>query len=216
MTDKTAFAALRDELERLGKEATPQRIMQTEFGAHGNCQSACLAMMLGLELADVPNFSAMDCTDNQKYAAQGRWLGERGLFLMTVVKWQALPWPPSRGFYIAGGPSSRGFRHSVIYKDGELWHDPHPDQSGITEVQDIDLVLPLQFLPATTYRNNHALILEALRVAEAMPEIEGAFDLFIKAVTDHVNEHGGGGYVLARLSDARAALTRIAKARSET
>lgn len=126
----------------------PKRIMQTEFGPLGNCQSACLAMMLGCGLADVPNFSALDCTDNQKYAAQTAWLKERGLWMITFVKWQGLPWPPAHGFYIAGGMSPRGHRHAVIYRGGELWHDPHPDGGGISEVEDIDLILPLGFRPA--------------------------------------------------------------------
>jgi len=128
--------------------AEPQRIMQTEFGKLGNCQSACLAMMLGCELSEVPNFSAIDVTDNQKYAAQSAWLRERGLWITTIVKWQSLPWPPPHGYYIAGGASPRGFRHSVIYKDGALWHDPHPSGEGIDEVQDVDLILPLGFRSA--------------------------------------------------------------------
>jgi len=127
--------------------AEPRKIMQTEFGKNGNCQSACLAMMLGLELSDVPNFSALDCDDNGKYKAQGDWLRERGLCIVTIVKWQALPWPIRYGFYIAGGVSPRGFRHSVIYKDGELWHDPYPEGGGIEDVQDIDLILPTDFRP---------------------------------------------------------------------
>lgn len=128
--------------------AEPKRIMQTEFGPHGNCQSACLAMMLGFELSEVPNFASIDGSNNEKYRAQGAWLHENGLWLMTVVKWQALPWPPSHGYYIAGGTSPRGYRHSVIFKDGNLWHDPHPDGTGIGEVEDVDLLLPLGFNPS--------------------------------------------------------------------
>jgi hypothetical protein len=126
----------------------PRRIMQTEFGKSGNCQSACLAMMLGCHLDEVPNFSALEGGNAEKFAAQGKWLNERGLWLFNVAKWAGMPWPPPKGYYIAGGPSPRGLAHSVIYKDGELWHDPHPDGGGITEVTDVDLILPLDFRPS--------------------------------------------------------------------
>lgn len=124
---------------------TPVKITQTIMGAYGNCQSACLAMMLGIPLESVPAFSqiAQDTGDEKAFAAQAEWLRERGWGMLTVVKWQSLPWPPHQGYFIAGGPSPRGHRHSVIYKDGELWHDPHPEGGGISEVQDIDFLYPL-------------------------------------------------------------------------
>jgi hypothetical protein len=126
----------------------PARIMQTEFGPQGNCQSACLAMMLGCDIAEVPNFAAVAGDANDKAAAMSAWLRRRGLWSIAFVKWQGLPWPPPYGFYIASGVSPRGYRHTVIYRDGELWHDPHPEGGGIDEVQDIDLILPLGFRPA--------------------------------------------------------------------
>jgi|ERR1043166_7082799 hypothetical protein len=125
----------------------PKRIMQTELGPAGNCQSACLAMMLGCDLAEVPNFAALHPDPNEYKAAMSAWLGARGLFIVTFVRWQGAPWPP-RGFYIAGGVSPRGNRHAVIIKDGELWFDPHPDGGGIVAIDDIDLILPLGFRPA--------------------------------------------------------------------
>lgn len=129
----------------LQSSIAPTKITQTVMGKYGNCQSACLAMMLGLPLESVPNFAqlAQDTGDNEAYAAQGAWLRERGWGILTVVKWQSLPWPPRHGYFIAGGPSPRGHRHAVIYKDGALWHDPHPEGGGISEVQDIDFLYPL-------------------------------------------------------------------------
>lgn len=122
----------------------PQRIDQTEFGELGNCQSACLATLLGVRIEDVPNWTAMPCSDNQKYERMKAWLRERGWWLLTVVPWQGIPWPPREGYYIAGGVSPRGVRHAVIFKDGKLWHDPHPERGGIADVQDIDLLMPLR------------------------------------------------------------------------
>lgn len=126
----------------------PKRITQTELGPKGNCQSACLAMMLGCELSEVPNFAALYGDPNDYAAAMSEWLAKRGLFIMTVVRWQGVLWPP-QGFYIAGGLSPRGHRHAVIIKNGMLWHDPHPEGGGIAEIDDIDLILPIGFRPAS-------------------------------------------------------------------
>jgi hypothetical protein len=55
-----------------------------------------------------------------------RWLEERG--------WD---WGSMEGhlydsdYYMVAGTSSRGTMHVCIYKNGELWHDPHPDQDGL-------------------------------------------------------------------------------------
>jgi hypothetical protein len=132
-------------MARLRSEETemsePQRIDQTEFGELGNCMSACLAMMLGLRIDEVPNFSAMNLTDNQKYKAMQEWLLNLGYQLLTFEAAGLLHM--LRGYCIAGGASPRGFFHAVIIKDGVLWHDPHPDRSGINKVGEIDLLIPL-------------------------------------------------------------------------
>jgi hypothetical protein len=38
-------------------------------------------------------------------------------------------------FYIANGLSARGVHHSVIYRRGELAHDPHWQRGGIEKVE---------------------------------------------------------------------------------
>lgn len=130
----------------------PKRIMQTEFGPDGNCQSACLAMMLGIELEEVPNFTRLGKGVGFMCAKlQQEWLLARGLYIWTIVPHQGLPWPLPYGYYIAGGISQRGHRHAVIFKDGALWHDPHPDGGAIAEVEDLDLIQPTTFRPALHY-----------------------------------------------------------------
>ena len=95
--------------EALTKAAQPQRIMQTEFGPYGNCQSACLASLLGVPITEVPNFTALSQNgdDNAVFAAQRAWLKGYGWGIVTIVRWQTLPWPPVVGYYIAGGVSPR-------------------------------------------------------------------------------------------------------------
>lgn len=36
-------------------------------------------------------------------------------------------------FYTASGKSSRNLYHIVIYRNGKLFHDPHPSQEGLIE-----------------------------------------------------------------------------------
>src|SRR5574341_904417 len=124
----------------------PRKVDQTEFGPHGNCQSACLATLLGLSIAEVPNFNAIEGDNNAKWQAQREWLAARGWGTITIVPWQGLPWPPDRGYYIAGGATPRGSRHAVIYKDGKLWHVPHPSREGIASVDDLDILYPLNLV----------------------------------------------------------------------
>lgn len=152
-----ACEAERLELEHLGDpekktgiyapttSAGPARVDQTELGPLGNCQSACLSMLLGVPLAEIPNFAAIAQGDGNVYFhRQNEWLNARGWGLLTIVGHQALPWPPKHGWYIAGGVSPRGNRHAVVFKDGALWHDPHPEHGGISGVDDVDILYPLR------------------------------------------------------------------------
>lgn len=117
----------------------PQRIDQTVFGPKGNCQSACLAMLLGLPLSEVPNFN--DYADYN--GAMQEFLAHRGYTILTFpitdVELRAF----QKGFAIVGGMSPRGRLHAVLFRDGELWHDPHPDRGGVV-VSAMDVVYPLR------------------------------------------------------------------------
>ena len=35
------------------------------------------------------------------------------------------------------GMSPRGVCHQVLYRDGQLFHDPHPARAGITDVREV-------------------------------------------------------------------------------
>ena len=48
-----------------------------------------------------------------------------------------------RGYYIAGGMCERGGRHSCVYRDGRLAHDPHPSRAGLLSVDTWTLLVPL-------------------------------------------------------------------------
>lgn len=131
-----------------GLEVTPRpvrKINQTAFGKNGNCLSACIAMLTGKEIAEIPNWSHLGGAGSRE--AFRDWAKANGFVLLSLVQYQHVPWPP-QGFYIASGMSPRGIYHAVIYKDGKLWHDPHPEGGGIDEpIMEAEFLIPLSSLP---------------------------------------------------------------------
>lgn len=112
-------------------------IDQTEFRpAVGDCLRACVASILELPLKDVPHF--LRDSGSGWFDALDRWLAERfqlGAVLIRVTS------PPSctlpRGFCIASGPAPGHPKHSVVWEDGALRHDPHPQRIGLDAVHDL-------------------------------------------------------------------------------
>lgn len=126
----------------------PEKIDQSITGPKGNCFSACIAMLLGLPLAEVPNFCDAPGFDEDPgpafMKAAHEWLAARGWGHITIESRGVMFRRSfSKGYVMAAGMTSRGMLHSVIYKDGRLWHDPHPSHEGIQEVLEVDLLFPL-------------------------------------------------------------------------
>jgi hypothetical protein len=44
---------------------------------------------------------------------------------------------------LAGGEGPRGLKHSVVWRHGEMVHDPHPSREGLLEVEDFIYLVPL-------------------------------------------------------------------------
>lgn len=104
-------------------------------GDRGNCQQAAVASILGLELADVPNFH--DCP-NGFWDGYHDFLESRGLVDIEI--------PNNRApdcFYLAYGKSPRGVLHATVYRAGKMVHDPHPSRGGIAEVSEVHLIVPI-------------------------------------------------------------------------
>jgi len=110
---------------------------QTTFGGEtappeqrGNCYAACIAMLLGIDVALVPNFVAAE--DHVEAAAA--WLSERGVLLWCFPSDPLEPVPEwrSRATMIASGMTPRGHMHAVLWRDGELLLDPHPSGIGLS------------------------------------------------------------------------------------
>jgi hypothetical protein len=47
-------------------------------------------------------------------------------------------------YCIANGPGPRGFRHAVVYLNGELVHDPHPEGGGLLKVEEYEWFVSLR------------------------------------------------------------------------
>lgn len=108
-------------------EIRVERVKQTTFGdPDGNCFEACLASLAGIPLETIPHY-----TNDGWFGSYARWLREHG--------WHLLYWPGGveeapMGFAIASGPAERGLDHSTIYFNGALYHDPHPSDAGLVNV----------------------------------------------------------------------------------
>lgn len=48
--------------------------------------------------------------------------------------------------YIVFGVSYRGDSHACIYKNGQLWHDPHPDGSGLLQEVFFEFIEPVSVI----------------------------------------------------------------------
>jgi len=108
------------------------KIYQTTFGdGSGNCFAACIASLLELDIEEVPNFC--EGNKNDWWEKTNKWLAKYNLWFcdVKILEYEdgnPLPWP---GYYIVSGKGPRGLQHSVIYKDGNLLHDPYPDGGGV-------------------------------------------------------------------------------------
>lgn len=81
-------------------------------------------------IADIPDFSK---GADHWLQAMEKWLWQQGIALVVAVP---ECYPPNC-YYMAWGQSPRGYEHSVLYYNGELAHDPHPDNTGLVQVEDI-------------------------------------------------------------------------------
>jgi len=103
----------------------------------GNCFATVLACFLDCEIEDIPAFEEEMFIEGSKWVTKAaRFLAARGF------DWGSLD-SHTDGYYVVVGKSCRGVNHCCIYKDGELWHDPHPDQSGLVTEEYFEFIAPL-------------------------------------------------------------------------
>lgn len=136
---------------------SPTRVDQTILAGDpkrkGNCVAACVASILGLPLDRVPHFIEFgihfgDSEDVKEVSHGSNWwammlgfLAGRGLWVVELDK--VTDADPDE-FVLVAGMSPRGVMHQVVYREGRLWHDPHPSRTGVLDVRE---VLAVRALP---------------------------------------------------------------------
>ena len=100
----------------------------------GNCFQAAIASIFELSIEDVPEFLG-----KKWWFDFLEWAASKG---MDIVRWDddvSLP-----GYYLTAGKSPRGdFDHVVVFKNGTMVHDPHPEKTGLANIKYIIAFLPL-------------------------------------------------------------------------
>ncbi len=129
-------ARKREQLAAERAAAVDQTILAADPVRQGNCLAACVATYLGITLEEVPHFGEYDPE------------GEPGAWWHLLVGFMAAHglWPvklddpsealPGEAVFVVG-PGPRGVMHQVIYRDGVLWHDPHPSRAGLLGVAEV-------------------------------------------------------------------------------
>lgn len=126
----------------------PRKVDQTIFVTDpvrkGNCYAACLASFLGCDLHEVPHVVEMGIALGGEDDKAAWWAMALG-FMFARGYWpERIPTladaEPGELVFV-GGPSPRGVAHQTLYRDGELWHDPHPSRAGLLSIEEDDLVV---------------------------------------------------------------------------
>lgn len=129
------FAGLFIELHGAEMKPVKQTKLYGRDGIHnGNCFAACLASMLDIPLWMVPAFEDMFGRSTNYYLHRTEeWLEKFFKLELNYSEKHEIEKLPE--FYIASGESPRGVKHSVIYSEGKLVHDPHFSDAGIIDVE---------------------------------------------------------------------------------
>jgi hypothetical protein len=131
-------------------------VYQSRTGRDGRCMSACVASILELPEAAVPDF-----LDGDQAKLVNQFTHKHGLHYRRVP----LSSPPT-GWHTVEGISPRGGMHAIIGRDGRQAFDPHrPDGTGN------GIVEPMyygEFMPLDKYRAGlHRALDAALDSADA-------------------------------------------------
>lgn len=135
----------------------------------GSCFPTVLACLLDLELDQVPNINTLFWDDHEKmnlvkHSEQGELEPSLSLWYTVINVWLLSQGYAERRWsapfktdfekevlknhpdipYMVSGVSPRGVLHVVIYQNGEMIHDPHPDGNGLVEITEYSALLNLE------------------------------------------------------------------------
>jgi SPP1 gp7 family putative phage head morphogenesis protein len=153
-------------------------IHQTHFEPHqrGNCAQAAVASFFNLPLKDVPNF-----IEQRDYeGSMRRFFRSHGRRLVHHKPSHELP----QGYYLAIGPSPQGYEHMVVYRGGDLAHDPYPGGRGLLRVEDLVFAEPLPAADAKPKRLESAPVV--LREIRPNLGVEAAYRRCLQDLLDRM------------------------------
>lgn len=101
----------------------------------GNCLQAVIASLLDLPLDEVPHF----VQDDVNSGGRVNWWNSMIEFVHTHgwgLHGATLETHPGEHLMVSGpSPRGQGIHHVVVYRDGQMVHDPHPDRTGLLSVE---------------------------------------------------------------------------------
>jgi hypothetical protein len=105
-----------------------QTILHSE-NTRGNCLQAAVASLLDKPIEDVPHFITYG---ENWFVALILFMRDYGYEYKGTGSAEKIAEAKGiDGYVIAAGKSPRGVSHAVIYKGGEMVHDPHPSRAGV-------------------------------------------------------------------------------------
>lgn len=117
------------------KPVFQSKLYQPDAPMRGNCRAASIASLLELPLWMVPPIE--DMRGDLQEERWNEWLGR--MFDLEVIRTHGHAPDSLPEFYVACGPSPRAqadsIYHAVVYRRGELAHDPHPSGIGVVSVE---------------------------------------------------------------------------------
>jgi hypothetical protein len=108
-----------------------------ENGKYGDCQRACIASLLELDIEEVPHFAEVWCPLTY-YKTMNQFLAERGLVHIEVdpINFGEGQFTDKADCYhMIYGLTERGTNHATVGLNGKMIHDPHPSRAGLIEVK---------------------------------------------------------------------------------
>ncbi len=118
-------------------------VTQSRVGEDGTCFRACIASILEVPESRVPDFGSASEDEERWWDDIQSWLAKRGLSYSRVPVDGVRP----IGYTTIEGVSPRGGLHACVAYNGELVHDPHPQDGtgrGLVEPRYYGVFAPLE------------------------------------------------------------------------
>jgi hypothetical protein len=109
-----------------------KKVYQTEFGDKGNCLSACISTITGIKINKLPKIDLYDGW-LRRYNSGLKYHG----YVLLYDKSCNISAYLDGGCYICAGKTKRGTHHAVVFKNGKMIHDPHPDGTGLQGISEM-------------------------------------------------------------------------------